>query len=255
MGFILPILFLVGLAFGSFLNCLVYRFNHGLSPIGGRSFCPRCKHQLSWQDNIPLLSFFLLHGRCRYCHSPISWQYPSLELATALVTPLTVYFSVRHGQSEPIVILFWLLISWGLLAIFASDFLYQTIPDEVVYSLVFFALLYLIFYQPSSFWLHLLSSLVAAGFFWVLVVLTRGRGMGLGDVKLAGLMGLILGWPGIVIALYLAFLTGALVGVILVLMGKKRFGQHLPFGPFLATATWVTIFWQDSILAWVQTWL
>ena len=79
--------------------------------------------------------------------------------------------------------------------------------------------------------------------------------MGMGDVKLAGLMGLILGWPKIVVALYLAFLTGALVGVILILLGKKRFGEHIPFGPFLAGATWIALFWEKQILVWYRAWI
>ncbi|HUS52047.1 MAG TPA: prepilin peptidase [Candidatus Bathyarchaeia archaeon] len=255
MGIILPVLFLIGLVFGSFLNCLVYRLNHGLSPLGGRSFCPKCKHKLSWKDNLPLVSFVLLRGRCRYCRSPISWQYPLVELGTAIVTLLTVSFLLRAGQPNLVVVGFWLLVTYGLLVVFVSDFLYSTIPDEVVFSLVGLACLYFLFFQPFLVVPNLFSGLGAAGFFWALMAVTGGKGMGMGDVKLAGLMGLILGWPGIVIALYLAFLTGALVGVILILTGRKRFGQHLPFGPFLATATWITIFWGDKISSWVQTWL
>jgi len=93
----------------------------------------------------------------------------------------------------------------------------------------------------------ILAGLVAAAFFGLLVLATRGKGMGIGDVKLAGLMGLVLGFPGIVIALMLAFLTGASVGVILVVVGKKHFGEHIPFGPFLASATWVSLFWGQTI--------
>lgn len=231
-------LFSFGLCIGSFLNCVVYRLNHNLSPLKGRSICPKCKHQLAWRDNIPLLSFILLRGKCRYCRSPISWQYPIVELIAGVLALLIFQFS-----NFPIFqLIFNLLITYCLLAIFVSDLLYETIPDQVI---IFGLLLSLIFG-----WFNLLAGLGAAGFFLLLVLATRGRGMGLGDVKLVGLMGLILGWPKILIALFLAFLTGALVGVILILLGKKRFGQHISFGPFLAAATLISLFWGGLIWQW-----
>ena len=132
-----------------------------------------------------------------------------------------------------------LLIVYALIAIFVSDLRYQTIPDEVVALGVIISLLYSLFFVGG--FTFLLSGLGAGLFFLLLVLITRGRGMGWGDVKLAFLMGLVLGFPGIVVALILAFLTGALVGVILVLTGQKRFGEHLPFGPFLAASTLVVL--------------
>jgi len=245
MLLVLPLLFLVGLAVGSFLNCLIYRLSKGFSPIGGRSFCPKCNHTLSWQDNIPLLSFILLSGRCRHCLSPISWQYPLVELGTGILT-----ISIFNFQFS----IFNLLITYALIVIFVSDLRYGTIPDRIVYPVIGLATLFLIIYNLSSSIYYLLSSLGAAGFFLALVAITRGKGMGIGDVKLAALMGLVLGWPKILVALYLAFLTGAIVGVILILLGKKRFGEHIPFGPFLTTATWIGLLWGGQILAWSQAW-
>lgn len=250
---ILVFLFLLGICVGSFINCLVYRLNNGLSPLKGRSICPKCKHQLAWFDNIPLLSFILLHGKCRYCGKPISWQYPLVELAAGILTVLVVQLSnyelpalLAGGQFS----IFNLIITYSLLAIFVSDFIYQTIPDEIVYPTLFIVFICLIF-QPLNFLIsNFLISLLVAGFFYFLVLITRGRGMGMGDVKLAGLMGLILGWPKIIVALYLAFLTGAFFGVILILLKKKKFGQHIPFGPFLTTATFVSLFWGEKIWLW-----
>jgi len=239
-------LFFLGLFFGSFINCVVYRVNNGLSPLKGRSICPRCKHQLAWFDNIPLLSFILLGGKCRYCFSPISWQYPLVELAAGILTVLVVQLS----NYELRVTSYNLLISWALLAIFVSDFIYQTIPDEIVYPTLFIVFIYLIFHSPNFLISNFLISFLVAGFFYLLVLITQGRGMGLGDVKLAGLIGLILGWPKIIVALYLAFLTGAFFGVILILLKKKKFGQHIPFGPFLTTATFVSLFWGEKIWLW-----
>ena len=239
-------LFFLGLFFGSFINCVVYRVNNGLSPLKGRSICPRCKHQLAWFDNIPLLSFILLGGKCRYCFSPISWQYPLVELAAGILTVLVFQLS----NYELRITSYNLLISWALLAIFVSDLIYTTIPDEILYPTLLIVFVYLIFHSPNFLISNFLISFLVAGFFYLLVLITQGRGMGLGDVKLAGLIGLILGWPKIIVALYLAFLTGAFFGVILILLKKKKFGQHIPFGPFLTTATFVSLFWGEKIWLW-----
>jgi len=247
-------IFLLGVCVGSFINCVVYRLNNGLSPLRGRSICPKCEHRLSWKDNIPLLSFFLLERRCRYCSSPISWQYPLVELGSGILTVLIfklTNYELRIMNYNDFLILFYsLFVGWALLAIFVSDLVYTTIPDEIVFPTLFAAFAYLIFQAPNFLIPNFLISFLAASFFYFLVLVTHGKGMGLGDVKLAGLMGLILGWSKIIVALYLAFLTGAFFGVILILLKKKQFGQHIPFGPFLTTATFISMFWGDKIYQW-----
>lgn len=245
-------IFLLGISSGSFLNCLVWRLNHGLSPIKGRSICPKCKRQLAWYDNIPLLSFFLLRGKCRWCHSPISIQYPLVELATGILFVMVTRVTrdtlhVTRLDDFWLVTCYLLLVTACFIAIFVSDLLYMTIPDQIVFSGI---ILGFGWSMVNGQWLMVLSGLGAALFFFFLAFLTRFKGMGLGDVKLAGLMGLILGWPKILVAFYFAFLTGAAVGVILILLGKKHFGQHIPFGPFLTTATFISIFWGDKIYQW-----
>lgn len=232
------IVFLFGLCLGSFLNVVVYRLNHNLSPLKGRSFCPKCKKKIPWRDNIPLVSFIFLRGRCRFCHSPISWQYPLVELATGLATVFILYFVADY-----LLVIYYLLITYALIALFVSDLRYQTIPDEIVYPPILISFLHNIYSTPDA----LFSGIGASLFFLALVLVTRGKGMGVGDAKLAGLMGLVLGFPGIVVALMLAFLTGAIIGVILVLVGKKRFREHIPFGPFLTSATWISLFWGKTI--------
>lgn len=242
------VLFILGLVFGSFINCLVWRLNHGLSPLWGRSTCPKCKHQLAWYDNIPLLSFVILRGRCRYCHSPISWQYPVVELVTGLITLLVFGF---YPYLKWQYLIFNLIIAYALIAVFISDLLYQTIPDEIIFPTMIISLIFNFFnFSISQFFNFLISGLVFGGFFWFLYLITRGKGMGFGDVKLSLLIGLILGYPKITIVFYLAFLTGALVGVILILLGKKKFGDHIPFGPFLAGATLIAFLGGEKILLW-----
>jgi len=256
---IMIFLFVCGLLIGSFLNCLVYRVNEEDSLKGllkGRSYCPKCKKQLLWFDNIPLLSFIFLKGKCRWCHSPIGVHYPLVELTTGIITLVVYQFSTIYtnqiynlpaspagGQFT----IYNLLITYALVAVFLSDLQYRTIPDQIAYPAILISLIFLIFQYPSILISNLLSGLVAAGFFFLLVLLTRFRGMGLGDVKLAGLMGLFLGFPRVVVALYLAFLTGATLGVILILLGKKKFKSQISFGPFLVLATFITWFWGEKI--------
>jgi len=257
MKFFLFLIAAVGLGVGSFINCVVYRVNNGLAPLKGRSICPRCKHQLAWKDNIPLLSFILLRGKCRYCGKPISWQYPIVELITGLLA--IIIFQLSNCELR--IASYNLLIGWALLAIFVSDLVYTTIPDEIVFPtmglVAFFHLagVEVVASPPPSgpngfLGGVLLVALGAAGFFYFLVLVTKGRGMGMGDVKLVFLMGFLLGWPKIMVAIYLAFLTGAIIGVILILIGKKKFGQTIPFGPFLVTGTIIALFWGEKIFSW-----
>ena len=247
MGFWLSgfLFFLLGLCLGSFLNVVVYRLNHGLSPLKGRSFCPKCKKKIIWYDNLPLLSFVLLRGRCRNCHSPISWQYPLVELATGILTLLTVYLSLFTLKSTGLAVAYHLLVAYALIALFVSDLLYQTLPDEIIYPTLGLIFAWTLFRDDLL--MALLAAVTAAAFFILLIVVTRGKGMGWGDVKLVGLMGLFLGFPGLLVALILAFLTGATTGVILVLLRKKRLGDQISFGPFLASATWISLFWGQKI--------
>lgn len=264
MDLIIPtsvLIFIFGLCVGSFLNVLIYRLPHSL-PITGRSFCPSCKKSIAWYDNIPLLSFVILRGRCRFCHSPISWQYPLIELVTGLLTIVAVYHILIYDILAGV---YSLLVIYVLIVVFFSDLKYQIIPDQIVYTAIVVTLIYNFVFRSSfvsgESWLllrssqppsevftgYLLTGFGAAGFFLILFLITKSKGMGLGDVKLAGLMGLVLGFPGIVVALYLAFLTGAAFGVILILTGKKKLGSHIPFGPFLAGATILNLFYGEVI--------
>ena len=229
------LIFFLGLAVGSFVNCLVYRLNTGRQSLWGRSFCDYCQHKLPWYDNLPLLSFLLLRGKCRWCHSPIGVHYPLVELLTGILF-VWIYLWVKSWSGNTlsfyISISLYLYISASFIALFLSDLQYRTIPDQITYPAILISLIFLIFQYPSILISNLLSGLGAAGFFFLLVLLTRFRGMGLGDVKLAGLMGLFLGFPKVIVALYLAFLTGATAGVILILLGKKKFKSQISFGHF-----------------------
>ena len=248
-------IFLLGLCVGSFLNVLIYREASegvkGITPLGcdrNRSFCDHCKKQILWYDNIPLLSYFLLKGKCRFCHKKISFQYPLVEFLTAvqfvwiyfLVQKNLIFFSQFEGFYSFVVLAVWLILGACFLTIFIADMKYQIIPDTAVFFGILAAFLKLLVdyrYTGMLDFSVFLSGFLSALFFLSLIVVTKGKGMGFGDVKLGLLIGLVLGFPKILVALFFAFLTGAVVGVILVLTGSKKLKSKIAFGPFLVAGT------------------
>ncbi len=245
MIWLLAFIFIFGICFGSFLNVLIYRLPHSL-PLTGRSFCPKCKKKIIWYDNIPLISYVLLKGQCRQCHSPISWRYPVVELMTGILF-LGVW--VKFGDLGILGILgSWVIVS-ALVVVFFIDLDHQIIPDQVLFPAL--ATAFLISLSLNILVSSLLTAIVAGLFFLALHLLTKGRGMGMGDVNLSFLIGLVLGFPKAVFAFYLAFLTGAFVGVILIVARRKKFGQPMAFGPFLVAAGLIFLFWGDRISQWL----
>jgi len=237
---LLIILFIFGTAVGSFLNVLIDRIPAGLPLFIDRSHCDRCKHTLSWYDLIPILSWVLLGAKCRYCKAPISIQYPVIEAITGLVFVLSYYFPIYSVSFT--IILFSLLI-----ALFMTDLKYYLLPDKLMYPLLGVSAIALLVYEPSQLITHIISAVLAAVFFVMLIVISRGKGMGWGDVMYGLFLGILLGHPGTIVALYIAFLTGAFISVILLLSKKKKFGQIIPFGPFLILGTVISLYYSDYI--------
>lgn len=236
-------IFIFGLIIGSFLNCVIYRQEQEKS-LSGRSFCPQCGHVLSWKDLIPVLSFLLLKGKCRYCKNRISWQYPAVELASALA--FLLIFSLPKANMAEIICL--LAISSALIVIFVFDLKHFIIPDRMIIFASFFAFLYRIF--AGNMINSLFSAVLASLFFLIIFLVSRGRAMGFGDVKLALFMGLFLGWPAIIIALFFAFWAGAVLGLILIAFKKKTMKSEVPFGPFLIVGVFIAFFWSREIISW-----
>jgi len=232
-AFFFLVIFLSGLAVGSFLNCIIYRLKTDQSFLRGRSFCPHCQHTLSWLDLIPVFSFFILKGRCRYCQKKISWQYPLVEIATGLLFLLIGNFQLP---------IFNFIIAPLLIIIFVYDLKHYIIPDKIIYPAVIIAAIF-----NFTNWL---SALGAALFFLVIVLVSRGKWMGVGDVKLGFLMGLALGFPNILVALFLAFMMGAIIGIGLIIASKKTLKSEVPFGPFLVAATFIAWFYGQRIVNW-----
>jgi len=249
------LLLVFGLAIGSFLNVVIYRLKKGESFVKGRSYCDKCKKKISWYDNIPLLSFLILKGRCRKCQRKIPIEYPLTELLIGiefvwvywLLSVNFNFFNSWEGFYSLALLIYWLILFSGSLGIIIFDFKYMMIPDEILYPLIGLALLRLPF---SGQWQVIWAALGSFGFIYGLYLLTKKKGIGFGDVKLAVLLGLVLGWPNILVAYFIAFLTGAVVGVILILRKQKKFKDRIAFGPFLLVAMLVAKLWGGIIWQW-----
>lgn len=266
--------FIFGLAVGSFLNVVALRYTgaglFNLNRLGGRSLCPHCKRLLHWHELIPVASFIMQGGRCRGCGARISLQYPFIELLTgfAFLLPLFYFypqysFPFEHPYREALAYL-WLAVAALMILLSAIDWRLMIIPDEINIALAGLSIIFA-FLNPPSFlenyaslipsFAHPLVNHAAGGIvgFAVLsliVLASRGKAMGMGDVKLAGAMGLLLGFPDIIFALTLAFLAGGAWSMLVVLFRKTGLKTMVPFGPFLVIGFWLHIFFIQKLLAW-----
>lgn len=259
-------IFLLGLAVGSFLNSVIYRLalpNFSFwKNLGGRerSRCPSCKHNLSWKDLIPILSFFTLRGKCRYCKKKISWQYPLVEIITGALFVLT-FWSSGIGIWDLVRLCFMFYVLCSMIVIFVYDLKHYMIPDYILFPVIIITFSYRFFENlvidnwnligiwKLGFGNFILSALLASGFFLFIFLVSGGRWMGFGDVKLAFFMGLFLGLPDVLIALFLAFFMGAIIGLGLVILGDKDLKSEIPFGPFLITGTFLAFLWGDFLIS------
>ena len=260
-------IFFLGLCVGSFLNVIILRVPRG-KKIKGRSFCPHCKKKLNWYELIPFFSFIFLRGKCSSCKKSISLQYPVIELLTAIIFVLVSWQIIQKSLELNIVVaidvFFWFLFSSFLIIIFTTDLKFYIVPDKVIYPAILVALFYQSFKLLElnnwqiiwsleglkPFLSAVLSGVGASLFFLFLVLMTKGKGMGLGDVKIAIFMGVLLSFPNIIVALFLAFLGGSMIGLILVALKKKNLKSEVPFGCFLAPATFVAFFWGSQLINW-----
>ena len=269
---ILVIIFIFGSAVGSFLNVVAYRSLHGGKILLDRSKCPQCKHLLGPHDLIPILSFVFLSGQCRYCRKKISWQYPLVEISAAFLFVLA-YLQLNssfQGQAfslEVLSLVYTLFILSVLMVVFITDLKEGIIPDKVIFpavgitALLKTALAFLQLQEPIQVVGAPTISFQQIGFdaatgvttgfiFFLIVLLSRGKGMGGGDIKYAAFLGFALGFSSTAVALFLAFLTGASLALILILIGKKRFGQTIAFGPFLSLGAFIALLWGQQITDW-----
>jgi leader peptidase (prepilin peptidase)/N-methyltransferase len=243
----------LGLVVGSFLNVVIHRVPRKESVVRPRSRCPGCETELAPRDNIPVVSWLLLRGRCRTCGEPISPRYPLVELATAA---LFVGAVIRFGDSDPALPAFLVLFA-ALLAISAVDLEHYIVPNHIVYPALFItAPLLVVAAALDDDWSSLrdaaLGGLLAWGLLF-LIHLASPRGMGFGDVRLAGLIGVAVGWLSlsrVLLALFLGFLTAATVGIVLMATKRRTRKDRVPFGPFLALGAILAVFFGGPILSW-----
>lgn len=244
------LIFIFGICVGSFLNCVIYRLEQRKGFLAGRSYCPKCKNELNWQDLIPIISFFLLKGRCRYCKEKISFQYPLVEFFTGLLFVLIIFYHLPFT-------IYHLLIICFLVIIFVYDLKHYIIPDKIIYpAIIVSGIWYLVssiffdFYTKYEILNTTYSALAVGGFFLTIVLVSKGKWMGRGDIKLSFFMGLFLGFPKILVALFFSFLIGAIIGTGLIIFRKKTLKSEVPFGPFLVIGTFIALFWSEQIINW-----
>lgn len=252
MSLLLPLLsFFFGLFLGSFLLVVADRSSCGRSFLFGRSECDSCHHPLSWYELVPVISFMIQGAKCRHCHTQLSMRYPFAELLTGL------FFAVLTLSSQsPFDLLLSFIIAACLLVIFFADVKYEIIPLPAVIIASITAALLFIPDSSDAIIPHFITGIAAGAFFLTIFLVTRGRGMGFGDVIYACFMGFLLGFPAIIFGLYIAFLTGAAFALILVLLRKKKLrGGTVPFGPFLVLGTFVMMIWNKEILEFVSKFL
>ncbi len=247
-------IFVFGVVIGSFLNAALWRMRTRESVLKGRSYCPKCRHQLAAADLIPLLSFLILRGRCRYCSLPISPSYFMIEAVTGLLFLLVALVSFPAGAAAMTApALAKLILGWFagcvLLMVFVYDFRYMLIPRSLTLPAAV-----LVFLANAALGLDLLwlamGAVIGGGFFWLQRLISRGKWVGGGDVNLGLLMGALLGYPMILVAFFLAYISGAFVGVILMALRRKSMKSELPFGTFLSAAAIITMLYGQPILEW-----
>jgi len=269
------IFLIIGLIVGSFLGAVNYRLKIDEDIVWKRSHCPHCRHQIRWYDNIPLLSFIILFGKCRDCRKYISWEYPLIELTTGLLfaatavrflgEPLLGVAQTAVDAGTIIDMSFFLFAVCYLALIFWHDYDYMLIPDAIVWPAIIVTFLWQIWkYAQSPLGiadLHspatsaLIAAVAAAAFFFFLIWISKGKWIGGGDVKLGFLAGLIVGWPKILFVLFLTYLIGSIISLTLIALKKKTWKSRIPFGPFMVTAILIVLFFADRIQFWANRYL
>lgn len=270
------LVFLFSLMIGSFLNVVIHRlpimlerewqaeylgyFNPETQPqqeerynlMVPRSACPHCGHAITAMENIPLLSWLWLKGRCRECQAPISARYPLVELLTALLS-LVVAATYPPGWA----LLAALLLTWVLVALTFIDLDKMLLPDQLTLPLLWGGLLF----NLTGGFVPLADAVIGAmagylvlwSLYWAFKLLTGKEGMGYGDFKLLAALGAWLGWQALPIVLLLSSLVGAFIGIGLILLRNHHQNKPIPFGPYLAIAGWIALLWGDTITRWYLT--
>ena len=265
-------LLVIGLCLGSFVNALVWRLykqtrfsginktnnKRQYSILFGRSMCPDCHHELAPKDLVPVFSWLWLRGKCRYCHKSISWQYPVVELLVALLFVLSyLCWPLGFGAVGVFSFVLWLIFLTAFVALGVYDLRWFILPDRIIYPLIGLALIEVIVRATifSGGWQLVITAFwgifFLAGLFCSLYVLSKGAWIGFGDVKLAIVLGLLVGGPLMALALiFLASVFGSLVAIPLLINGRAKATTQIPFGPFLLVSTIIIVLSGTSFSNW-----
>ncbi len=266
---------LFGLIFGSFINVVIHRLpimlktlwhTNSLDYLGQqpkppieqpnrfnlktpRSHCPKCKKNIRWWHNIPLLSFIVLRGHCYYCHAKISWRYPVVELLTALLSAFLAWYFFATWE-----LILALLFTWSLLALTFIDIEHHILPDHLTLPMLWIGLFVNIFGMFTATQDAIIGAML--GYLslwfvaWIYRSLTHRDGVGQGDFKLLAAMGAWLGWQALPVVVIIAAISGIVIGGGMLLVKKQSRLTPIPFGPFLALSGWIALVWGNNILAW-----
>ena len=253
------IVFVLGAVIGSFLNVCIYRIPREKSVVTPPSSCPSCGTRIRFYDNIPILSYIMLRGRCRSCKAEFSARYPFVEFINAVL-----YLAVLNsfGLASPLVLVTYFFFVSTLIVIFFIDIDHQIIPNSITFPGMPLALVLGATILPDPFLrdslLGLRNSaigfLAGGGSFYLIAVSGRAilkkDAMGGGDIKMMAMIGGLLGWKGVILTTFMGSLLGSIIGVSLILMKGREWGSKIPFGPYLALGALVSLLWGENILIW-----
>jgi leader peptidase (prepilin peptidase)/N-methyltransferase len=248
-GMLAVIFFILGAMVGSFLNVCIYRLPKEESIIWPGSHCPHCMKPIKFYDNIPLVSYLLLKGKCRYCREPISIQYPIIEGVTALSS---LFLIIRFGPSLGYLVYFAFIAA--LIVIAVIDLYHQIIPDVISLPGIGVGLLTSIIIPQITFFDSLIGILIGGGSLFLVATLYqwlfKREGMGGGDIKLLAMIGAFLGWKAVILTILSSSLIGSITGITIMVLKGKDFKYAIPFGPFLSLGAVIALFCQNEIIFW-----
>jgi leader peptidase (prepilin peptidase)/N-methyltransferase len=242
-------IFFTGLCIGSFLNVCIYRIPTQKSIVYPGSACPSCKASIKYYDNIPIIGYIIVKGRCRYCGNPISIRYPIVEFLGGLIALSMV---LKFGFTFSMLAYF--IFVTALMVITFIDIDYKIIPNEISLPGIIIGLGLSFIIPTLTFFESLVGIIIGGGSLWLVATLymlvTRREGMGFGDVKLLGMIGAFIGWKGVIVTIFAASATGTIIGIAAMLKSRKDMKMAIPFGPFLSIGAIIYIFFGDALINW-----
>jgi leader peptidase (prepilin peptidase)/N-methyltransferase len=254
----LPVIVL-GTIIGSFLNVCIYRVPKDESIVRPASRCTSCGCPIRFYDNIPILSYIILMGRCRYCKAHLSFRYPLVEFLNAVLYVLVLR---RFGMDSPLILAVYFVFVSVLIVIFFIDLDYQIIPNSITIPGILLAIVLGSTILPDPFSGHeplgfrgaLTGFAAGGGFFYLVAVLGKAvfkkDAMGGGDIKMMAMVGSVLGWKGVILTTFIGSLLGSVIGVSLIMLKGREWGSRIPFGPYLAAGALISLFWGLDIFRW-----